>query len=160
MIRINDNAKNTGRFSDTAVTVCIEENVADFIGSKLYALRLRNKSIVLAKRSVFSASLQAQIELISYNNNNHHHHHHHHRHQQQHGVLAPVVQTMDSAIRRINHYPLDSSIGFASVYPLDSVIYLVDSTIHHLNKWGLEDIVDIRRNGARRGIFQGDFLSL
>ena len=27
---------------------------------------------------------------------------------------APVVQTMDSAIRRINHYPLDNSIGFAS----------------------------------------------
>ena len=36
------------------------------------------------------------------------------------GVLAPVVQTMDSAIRRINHYPLDNSIGFASVYLLDS----------------------------------------
>ena len=33
---------------------------------------------------------------------------------------APVVQTMDSAIRRINHYPLDNSIDFASVYPLDS----------------------------------------
>ena len=27
---------------------------------------------------------------------------------------------MDSAIRWINHYPLDNSIGFASVYPLDS----------------------------------------
>ena len=35
-------------------------------------------------------------------------------------LQAPVVQTMDSAIRRINHYPLDNSIGFASVYPLDS----------------------------------------
>ena len=34
--------------------------------------------------------------------------------------LAPVVQTMDSAIRWINHYPVDNSIGFASVYPLDS----------------------------------------
>ena len=33
---------------------------------------------------------------------------------------APVVQTIDSAIRRINNYPLDNSIGFASVYPLDS----------------------------------------
>ena len=33
---------------------------------------------------------------------------------------APVVQTNDSAIRRINYYPLDNSIGFASVYPLDS----------------------------------------
>ena len=34
-------------------------------------------------------------------------------------LLAPVVQTLDSAIHWINHYPLDNSIGFASVYPLD-----------------------------------------
>ena len=34
--------------------------------------------------------------------------------------LAPVVQTLDSAIHWINHYPLDNSIGFASAYPLDS----------------------------------------
>ena len=34
--------------------------------------------------------------------------------------LAPVVQTLDSAIHWINHYPLDNSIGFDSVYPLDS----------------------------------------
>ena len=34
--------------------------------------------------------------------------------------LAPVVQTLDSAIHWINHYPLDNSIGFASVYLLDS----------------------------------------
>ena len=27
---------------------------------------------------------------------------------------------MDSAVHRINHYPADNSIGFASVYPLDS----------------------------------------
>ena len=27
---------------------------------------------------------------------------------------------MDSAVHRINHYPVDSSIGFAGVYPLDS----------------------------------------
>ena len=33
--------------------------------------------------------------------------------------LAPVVQTLDSAIHWINHYPLDNSIGL-SVYPLDS----------------------------------------
>ena len=32
--------------------------------------------------------------------------------------LASVVQTMDSAVHRINHYPADNSIGF--VYPLDS----------------------------------------
>ena len=34
--------------------------------------------------------------------------------------LAPVVQTLNSAIHWINHYPLDNSIGFASVCPLDS----------------------------------------
>ena len=33
---------------------------------------------------------------------------------------APVVQTLDSAIHWINHCPQDNSIGFASVYPLDS----------------------------------------
>ena len=36
------------------------------------------------------------------------------------GYQARVVQTMDSAVHRINHYPVDNSIGFASVYPLDS----------------------------------------
>ena len=35
-------------------------------------------------------------------------------------ALAPVVQKVDSAIHWINHYPLDNSIGFASVYLLDS----------------------------------------
>jgi len=33
--------------------------------------------------------------------------------------LAPVVQTTDIAIRRMNHYPLDDSTGFARVYLLD-----------------------------------------
>ena len=34
--------------------------------------------------------------------------------------LAPVVQKVASAIQWINYYPLDNSIGFASVYPVDS----------------------------------------
>ena len=34
--------------------------------------------------------------------------------------VAPVVQTLDSAIHRINHYPADSVIGFPNTYPLDS----------------------------------------
>ena len=34
--------------------------------------------------------------------------------------LAPVVQTSDSAIHRINHYPVDSVIDFRNTYPLDS----------------------------------------
>ena len=35
-------------------------------------------------------------------------------------ILAPVVQRVDSAIRWINHYPLDTAINFDSTYPLDS----------------------------------------
>ena len=33
---------------------------------------------------------------------------------------APVVQKMDNAIHRTNHYPLYSAIGFPNTYPLDS----------------------------------------
>ena len=33
---------------------------------------------------------------------------------------APVVQMVDSAIRWINHHPLDNTINFDSTYPLDS----------------------------------------
>ena len=34
--------------------------------------------------------------------------------------LAPVIQTLDSAIHRINHYPADSVIDFRNTHPLDS----------------------------------------
>ena len=34
--------------------------------------------------------------------------------------LAPVAQTLDSAIHRINHYPADSVIDFRNSYRLDS----------------------------------------
>ena len=40
--------------------------------------------------------------------------------QSKHKLQAPVVQKVDSAIDRINHYRLDSAIGFGSVYLLDS----------------------------------------
>ena len=33
--------------------------------------------------------------------------------------LAPVGQKVDSAIQRINLYPMDSAIGFPNTYPLD-----------------------------------------
>ena len=33
---------------------------------------------------------------------------------------ASVVQTLDSAIHRINHYPADSLISFPNTYLLDS----------------------------------------
>ena len=35
-------------------------------------------------------------------------------------VQAPVVQTSDSAIHRINHYPVESVIDFHNTYPLES----------------------------------------
>ena len=35
-------------------------------------------------------------------------------------VQAPVVQKVDNAIHRINHYPLDIAIGFTITYPVDS----------------------------------------
>ena len=34
--------------------------------------------------------------------------------------LAPVVQTLDSAIRRINHYSADKYCGNQLRYPVDS----------------------------------------
>ena len=35
-------------------------------------------------------------------------------------LQASVVQTLDSAIQRINHYPADSLISFPNTYPLGS----------------------------------------
>ena len=34
--------------------------------------------------------------------------------------LVLIVQTLDSAIHRINHYPEDSGIEIRNTYPLDS----------------------------------------
>ena len=34
--------------------------------------------------------------------------------------LAPVVQRLDNAIHRINHYPADSMVCFVNIYPRDS----------------------------------------
>ena len=33
---------------------------------------------------------------------------------------APVVQRVDNAIHRINHYPVDIVVCFVNAYPLDS----------------------------------------
>ena len=33
---------------------------------------------------------------------------------------APFVQKMDSAIQRINQYPVDNAISFRNTYPLNS----------------------------------------
>ena len=34
-------------------------------------------------------------------------------------IQCPVVQKVDNAIHWINHYPLNSTIGFPNTYPLD-----------------------------------------
>ena len=57
-------------------------------------------------------------------------------------LRAPVVQKVNSAIHRINLYPVVSAIGFTNTYPLDtdlSHIYPMDSAIQLLNNWGLVD---------------------
>ena len=46
--------------------------------------------------------------------------------------LGPVLQRLDSAIRRINLYPVDSAIvsliliRWIAIYPMDSAIYLLN----------------------------------
>ena len=54
--------------------------------------------------------------------------------------LAPVVQKQDSAIHRINHYPVNKvlrkTINYAILW---KETYLVDSTIHLLNNWDLDN---------------------
>ena len=35
-------------------------------------------------------------------------------------LQAPVVQRLNNAIHRINHYPADSVVCFVNTYPLDS----------------------------------------
>ena len=40
--------------------------------------------------------------------------------QHEHIVMGPVVQRLDNAIHRINHYPVDSVVCFVNTYPLDS----------------------------------------
>ena len=51
--------------------------------------------------------------------------------------LARAVQTLDSAIHRINHYPVDSVIDFRNTYPLGSAI-------QRLNNRGQVIIMDIK----------------
>ena len=42
-------------------------------------------------------------------------------------LLTKVVRRVDSTIHWINHYPLDNSTGFASVYPVDRVVHLLNN---------------------------------
>ena len=47
---------------------------------------------------------------------------------------AQVVQKLYNAIHRVNHYPVDSAIGFLHIFPLDSGKQRYPT----LNNWGLE----------------------
>ena len=49
---------------------------------------------------------------------------------------APVVQTLDSAVHRINHYPADSVLLISVILTHWIVIYPVDSATQRLNNWG------------------------
>ena len=40
--------------------------------------------------------------------------------EKQNNKQAPVVQRLDNAIHRINHYPADRVVCFVNTYPLDS----------------------------------------
>ena len=42
-------------------------------------------------------------------------------------LLAPVFQRVHRTVHKINHYPRENSIGFGSTYPMDLVIYPMDS---------------------------------
>ena len=53
---------------------------------------------------------------------------------------ASVVQTLDSAMQRINHYPADNLIGLSNTYPLDSAI----QSLHNQDQIVLGRLRDIR----------------
>ena len=55
---------------------------------------------------------------------------------------------LDSAIHRINYYPMDSAIGFCNTYPLDSAIhrinyYPMDSAIGFCNTYPLDSAIQL-----------------
>ena len=49
-------------------------------------------------------------------------------------ILSPFAQKVDSAIHRINQYPVDSAIGFPNTYIIHCIeIYPMDTTSQLLN---------------------------
>ena len=40
-------------------------------------------------------------------------------------LLGPIVQRLDNAIHRINHYPADSVVCFVNTYPLIEIAVYV-----------------------------------
>ena len=67
-------------------------------------------------------------------------------------IQAPVVQTSDSAIHQINHYPADRVIDFRNTYPLDSDL---SGGYHSLNNWG--QILTNYINWIKRQLIKSNF---
>ena len=59
-------------------------------------------------------------------------------------LQAPVVQTLDSAIHQINHYPAESVIDFPNTYPLDS-----DLSVGRLKNRGQLDCIKVQENNRK-----------
>ena len=55
--------------------------------------------------------------------------------------LGLFVERMDNAMRRINHYPLDSVVCYFNTCLIHWIaIYSLDSGIHPLNNWALSSL--------------------
>ena len=80
-------------------------------------------------------------------------------------LRAPVVQTLDSAINRINHYPVDKNIRETNCVIQWLEIYPVDFATHLLNKGRFACIWQIERVGIKTKNFEtaqiyGDFAAV
>ena len=53
---------------------------------------------------------------------------------------APVVQKVDIVIHRINHYPVDSAMGFPNIY-LAPVVQTLDSAIQWINIYSVDSAI-------------------
>ena len=69
-------------------------------------------------------------------------------------LQAPVVQALDSAINRINHYPVDKNIRETSCVIQWQEIYPVDCAFHLLNKGRFACIWQIERVGVKTTNFE------
>ena len=80
-------------------------------------------------------------------------------------LQAPVVQTLDSAINRINHYPVDKNIRETNCVIQWLEIYPVDFATHLLNKgrfaciWQIER-VGIKTKNCETAQIYGDFAAV
>ena len=77
--------------------------------------------------------------------------------------LAPVVQKMDNAIHRINHYPLDSAIGFPNTSLVDSDLsgrYCYPTFEQLTEAWSLQRFGETQLLGVETAIWKSQFIVL